>query len=610
MTSSSPVAPEVEARVGEGRLGALASRLGRRFVTLFSIGALLPLVAFATLSVTRVSQQMEADIGAALHRAAKSSGMSVAARLGQLAGDLRLTADLLRSRRAEEVMAQGDALHGQVHEHCEAVWLYRSEGPEALLGGGAPPDLTLNERQRQHLAGGAPLAMVEGEGLGLLMVLGLGGDGARLVARVRGSWFWDAEELRGADCEFAAYDGRGRALFHTFGAAPRSELLAAGVTRQASSGALDWDVDGEPHIARYWHAFLRPQYGLDLWVLQSRSRAEAFAVDHAFVRSFWLTAACTLLCVVLVSLVQMRRTLDPIVSLRRATYLLGRGDLDARAAVTSRDELGELGQAFNDMAGHLQESVRIREQAERELVRSRDEALAAVKAKSAFVTNVSHEFRTPMAEILSAAEILTMLDGTESDKEREEFSEIALHGARRLARMLDDVLELNEVAGGTAAPTDVQGTLEEAVAALPEAARARVVLRFAHDVPPVVAVSDRLVEVWSRLLDNAVKFSGPDASIELALRADDCDVYVEVTDHGAGIAEEDLPRIFEPFAQVGRDQMTDKAGGAGLGLTLAKATVELLGGSIRVQSRRGDGTTVQVRLPVEAAVVGSGDRAL
>ena len=155
---SSPVTPEVEDRVGDGRLGALASRLGRRFVTLFSIGALLPLVAFATLSVTRVSQQMEADVGAALHRAAKSSGMSVAARLGQLAGDLRLTADLLQSRRAEEVMAQGDALHGQVHEHCEAVWLYRSEGPEALLGGGAPPDLTLNERQRQHLAGGAPLA--------------------------------------------------------------------------------------------------------------------------------------------------------------------------------------------------------------------------------------------------------------------------------------------------------------------------------------------------------------------------------------------------------------------------------------------------------------------
>ncbi len=212
--------------------------------------------------------------------------------------------------------------------------------------------------------------------------------------------------------------------------------------------------------------------------------------------------------------------------------------------------------------------------------------------------------------ILSAAEILTMLDGTESEKEREEFSEIALHGARRLARMLDDVLKLNEVAGGTAAPTDVQGTLEEAVAALPEGARARVVLRFVHDVPPVVAVSDRLVELWSRLLDNAVKFSGPDASIELALRTDGCDVYVEVTDHGAGIAEEDLPRIFEPFVQVGRDQMTDKAGGAGLGLTLAKATVELLGGSIRVQSRRGDGTTVQVRLPVEAAVVGSGDRAL
>ncbi len=608
-------ATDTDARAGASWPGALGSRLGRRFVTLFALGALLPLVAFAGLSATRVSQQMEADVGAALHSAAKSSGMSVAARLGQLAGDLRLTADLLQSRRADGVVAQAfalrgqaAALRGQVEEHFESVWLFRDGVAESLLGAGAPPDAELSEAQEAHVEGGAPLAMVEGDGSGLVMVLRLGDGDARLFGRARSSWFWDAEELRGVDCEFAAYDRLGRALFHTFGEVPRSELLAAGVTRQAASGALDWAVDGEPHVARYWHAFLRPQYGLDLWVLQSRSRAKAFAVDLAFLRSFWLTAACTLLCVVLVSLVQMRRTLGPIVSLRRATHRLGRGELDARAEVSSRDELGELGQAFNDMAGRLQENVQMREQTERELVRSRDEALAAMKAKSAFVTNVSHEFRTPMAEILSAAEILTMLDGSESDRDREEFSEIALHGARRLATMLDDVLELNEAAEGAPTSTDVLATVEAAVLGLPEATRARVHVESQRDLAPVTAVHDRLVELWSRLLDNAVKFSGSDSPVELTLRAAGAGVVVEVADRGVGIAAEDLPRIFEPFAQVGRDLMTDKASGAGLGLTLAKATVELFGGRIGVQSELGEGTTVSVRLPAAVAVpAGAGD---
>ncbi|MCK5940571.1 MAG: HAMP domain-containing protein, partial [Planctomycetes bacterium] len=344
--------------------GALTSRLGRRFVLMFALCALLPLIVFATLSVTRVSEQMNADLRATLHNAAKTSGMGLAARLGQVAGDLRLTADLVKSWRVEGMWSDGEALMGQVRDHCEAVWLFDGDRVETLVGERPAPTLELTEAERAHVARGLPLAHVADGGARLMMVLELDADDeyrTRVVAHVRPQWFWDPQELRGVNCQFAACDRLGRVLFHTFRELPQSQILAAGVTRQASSGSLEWVVDGQPHLARYWHAFLQPQYGIDLWVVQSRSQAEAFAVGNAFVRWFWLTAACTLLCVVLAGLVQMRRTLDPIVSLRDATQRLGRGDLDVRVWIDSNDEFGELGGAFNDMAGRLQENIAKRE---------------------------------------------------------------------------------------------------------------------------------------------------------------------------------------------------------------------------------------------------------
>jgi len=589
--------------------GALTSRLGRRFVLLFALCALLPLIVFATWSVTRVSDRMHADLGKTLHNAAKTSGMGIAARLGQVAGDLRLTADLVKSWRVEGMWSDGEALKGQVREHCESVWLFDGDRIEALVGDEPAPQLELSKSEEAHVARGLPLAYVGEDDTSLLMVLELDPDDdyqTRVIGRVRSQWFWDPQELRGVNCEFAACDRFGRVLFHTFRQLPRSQILAAGVTRQASSGSIEWQVDGEPHLGRYWHAFLQPQYGLDLWVVQSRSQADALGAVNSFVRSFWLTAACTLLCVVLGSLVQMRRTLDPIVSLRDATQRLGRGELDVRVWIESRDEFGELGRAFNDMATRLQENIARREQTERELVASRDAALAAVKAKAEFVTNVSHEFRTPMAEILGATEILTQIEDDDDASVREEFSGIALHGAKRLAQLLDDVLELGEATGGTMTSVDVQASVAAAIESMDVAVRERIRCRCDDDLPTVVGDGERLTETWCRLLDNAGKFSASSKPIEVDVRRDGPRVLVMVKDHGVGIAADDLRKVFEPFSQVGRDQMIDKAHGTGLGLTLAKAAVESHGGTIAVLSELGSGTTFQVSLPVEAAIPGRG----
>lgn len=582
--------------------GVLTSRLGRRFVLLFAMCTILPLIAFATLSVSRVSEQMRTDLRATLCDHAKTAGIGIAARLSQVAGDLALAAELVQNWRNEGAWSDGSALQRQVGGRCASVWLYEAGVARPLCGTAAGPQLDLDENARAHLRSGKPVAQLLGEPAELSMVLAVDPDdehGPLVAARVRSQWFWDPVELCGANCEFVACDVRGRILFHTLALPPATQPLREAIGREGPSGTIEWIVDGEPHVACYWHASLQAQYALDLVLVQSRAQLDAYGVGDEFVRWFWLAAACTLLGVLLASLVQMRRMLGPIVSLRDAAQRFGRGELDVRVAIECDDEFGELGAAFNEMALRLQENIRRREQTENDLVASRDAALAAAKAKAEFVTNVSHEFRTPMAQILGATEILTQLDERDVDT-CAEFAGIALHGAQRLSRLLDDVLELGEPTRGPRHPVDVAASVRAAIEAMRPAAGERVRAVIAADLPPVLGDARRLTETWCRLLDNAIKFSPPGSPIEVSVKHGSAHVVVTVSDHGVGIAFTDRERIFEPFCQVGRDQLIDKAIGTGLGLTLVRSVVEAHGGAIAVSSKLGIGSTFRVTLPVLA----------
>jgi signal transduction histidine kinase len=123
-------------------------------------------------------------------------------------------------------------------------------------------------------------------------------------------------------------------------------------------------------------------------------------------------------------------------------------------------------------------------------------------------------------------------------------------------------------------------------------------LQVDNELPLVHAVEHRLTDTWLRLLDNAAKFSGPAASIDVRAKVCGDKVVVEVEDRGAGISRMDLDRIFEPFHQSGRDQLIDKAAGTGLGLTIVRNTVQRLGGRIEVDSELGNGATFRVILPI------------
>ena len=219
-----------------------------------------------------------------------------------------------------------------------------------------------------------------------------------------------------------------------------------------------------------------------------------------------------------------------------------------------------------------------------------------------FVANVSHELRTPLTAIRGYAE--TLLDGALEDRDNNRhFVEIIQAHAIRLNNIASDLLTLSDLEsgrtegeGGTIAVDDALNTAYQTVE--PESKiRGVRLLRGEPTKCRVTGHALRLEQALVNLLDNAVKFNrqGGEARIESGMTPDG-QVFVSVADTGSGIPSDDLPRIFERFYRV--DKARSRAvGGTGLGLSIVKHVVERMGGTIKVESRLGRGTTFTILLP-------------
>ena len=222
-----------------------------------------------------------------------------------------------------------------------------------------------------------------------------------------------------------------------------------------------------------------------------------------------------------------------------------------------------------------------------------------------FVANVSHELKTPLTAISGFAETLAT---DEPDAEhRRQFAEVIQSNARRMQRIVDDLLDLSRIESGGWVPNpvavDARAAAADAVAPCREAADAKgIALRTAIDpgAASVVADPTALRQVIANLIDNALRYTPRGGSVEVFTEPDGAGVWVGVRDTGIGIAAEHLPRIFERFYRVDAARSRE-AGGTGLGLAIVRHLAEAHGGRARAASVPGRGTTVAVFLPGRAA---------
>jgi PAS domain S-box-containing protein len=224
--------------------------------------------------------------------------------------------------------------------------------------------------------------------------------------------------------------------------------------------------------------------------------------------------------------------------------------------------------------------------------------------KSAFLANMSHELRTPLNAVIGFSEMLAArYFGELTAKQAEYVNDI--HGSgKHLLSLINDILDLSKIEAGRMeldlAEFDLRGALDNALTLVRERAqRGGVALRLETDPRLAAFRGDerKLKQVVLNLLSNAVKFTSNGGSVSVVAKQVDGAVEIAVRDTGVGIAPADQEAIFEAFRQVGTD-VTRKREGTGLGLALTRRFVELHGGTIRVESAPGKGSTFTVRLPI------------
>ena len=277
-----------------------------------------------------------------------------------------------------------------------------------------------------------------------------------------------------------------------------------------------------------------------------------------------------------------REALRPLDRVIQAARAIESGKLDERLRPTKRDEIGELGIAFDTMLDRL---------------------AGMVASQRHFVADAAHELRTPLTALGGMVEMLQMGADRGDPSTVRRMLDTMSREIDRLSRLVTDLLTLSRLdAEQPLHPASVDlGALLRDVAAQTEvlATGQEVLVQIEREVT-LVADPDRLKQVLLNLTANAVRFTPAGGEIILRLRASGGRAIMQVADTGAGIAPELLPTVMDRFVR-GDASRARATGGSGLGLAIARAIVEAHGGTIGVSSREGGGTTFRIELPTRVA---------
>ncbi len=317
--------------------------------------------------------------------------------------------------------------------------------------------------------------------------------------------------------------------------------------------------------------------------------------------SLALAGGVTLIISLLVALLLARSIARPLMQLTQATEAIARGQYDHRVQAKGGDEIGRLAASFNSMASQVQ---------------------GARQMEKDFVANVSHELKTPLTSIQGFAQAI--LDGAIPDLAGAHAAAQTIFAeTTRMGRLIGDLLTLARIESGQMPmardPIDLCELLPRWVERLQPRARAinAALITTLEPLPPLIGDANRLEQVVTNLVDNAIKYNRAGGTITVAATSETTPsvtrssvlarrklvaappqswVVISVADTGEGIPPADLPRLFERFYRGDKARV---AGGTGLGLAIAKEIVTAHGGTLQAESVVGCGSTFKVRLPTK-----------
>lgn len=252
------------------------------------------------------------------------------------------------------------------------------------------------------------------------------------------------------------------------------------------------------------------------------------------------------------------------------------------------------------------------EQRTRDLVRAKEQAELASRSKSEFLATISHELRTPLNAIIGFSEVMAgSMFGPLGNSRYQEYAGDIVQSGRHLLAVINDILDVSKIEAGQMSldfgPVDIPPVIDSAVRLVETRARAsqlRLRSEVDKDLPIIDGDRRRCLQILVNLLSNAIKFTPEGGQVTIGASRENNGIRLKVQDTGIGMSESEIQVALEPFRQVD-GSLSRQYEGTGLGLPLAKSMVELHGGSLVVNSRKGEGTEVAFWLPLNQN--GNGD---
>ena len=277
-------------------------------------------------------------------------------------------------------------------------------------------------------------------------------------------------------------------------------------------------------------------------------------------------------------------------ALDRAAIRLSEGDFSVRVDVAGRDEVAELGEAFNAMAIRLEDAERESERLE--------------KARREFIAGASHDLRTPLSSLRAMLDAIA--DGVVEDPS--DYIRRSQRVITQMSNLTDDLVELATLDSGAAPLERSPASIEEIIEIAMEGAVLRAeskgieLIGPVHgDLPMIPMATNKIGRVLQNLLDNAIDHTASGGEVAISTLESNGSVEVAVQDNGEGIHPDNLPYIFDRFyrGEKSRSRVDSEVGGVGLGLAIARELVEAHGGSIWAESSSEGGTRITFALPKE-----------
>lgn len=237
------------------------------------------------------------------------------------------------------------------------------------------------------------------------------------------------------------------------------------------------------------------------------------------------------------------------------------------------------------------------------IIRATDREARLAQAKSNFVSNVSHELKTPLSLLTLFSEILE-LGRVNSEEKRKEYYGIIRHESQRLNKIIDNILDFSKIEAGRKTYDFADGDIGQVIEDVLSSYRYQIVnsgfdvkTNIQPNLPPVVIDRDAMAQAISNLLDNAIKYSREVKQLSITTERRGSDLSIEIADRGIGIPRAEQAKVFEKFYRVGNGLVHDVKG-SGLGLSLVKHIIEAHNGTISVESDVGKGTRFTILLPL------------